>query len=85
MRRAWSVGLAVVACGLLILFVQRVGPRVVIEQCLTLGRVLPAILALTFCKYPLLRAALLKPYVPVSAAVATGAASQGYASRTTQY
>jgi hypothetical protein len=24
MRRAWSVGLAVVACGLLILFVQRV-------------------------------------------------------------
>jgi uncharacterized membrane protein YbhN (UPF0104 family) len=124
MRRAWSVGLAIVACGLLILFVRRVGARVVIEQCLTLGRALPAILALTFCKYPLqatawrlvlplaqrppwwpslratlgaealgfvtlagsltaepLRAALLKPYLPVSTALAAGAVERAlYAS-----
>ena len=52
-RRAWSLALTVLACGLVILLVRQIGARVIIEQCLRLGDVLPAILALTFFKFPL--------------------------------
>ena len=52
-RRAWSLALTVLACGLVILLVRQIGARVIVEQCLKLGNVLPAILALTFFKFPL--------------------------------
>ena len=52
-RRAWSLGLTVLAGGLLVLLVKHIGARVIVEQCLRLGNVLPAILALTFFKFPL--------------------------------
>ena len=52
-RSAWSLALTALACGLLILLVRQIGPRVVVEQCLRLGPVLPAILGLTFFKFPL--------------------------------
>jgi hypothetical protein len=52
-RRAWSLGLTVLAGGLLVLLVKQIGTRVIVEQCLKLGNVLPAILALTFFKFPL--------------------------------
>ena len=52
-RRAWSLALTVLACGLLILLVRQIGARVIVEQCVRLGNELPAILALTFFKFPL--------------------------------
>ena len=52
-RRAWSLALIVLGCGLVILLVRQIGARVIVEQCLKLGNVLPAILALTFLKFPL--------------------------------
>jgi uncharacterized membrane protein YbhN (UPF0104 family) len=52
-RGAWSLALAVLACGLLIVLVRQIGARVIIEQCMRLGTVLPAVLALTFFKFPL--------------------------------
>jgi uncharacterized membrane protein YbhN (UPF0104 family) len=52
-RRVWSLALTVLACGLVILLVRQIGTRVIVEQCLKLGNVLPAILALTFFKFPL--------------------------------
>ena len=52
-RRTWWLALSVCACGLLVLLVRQVGVRVLLEQCVTLGNVLPPILALTFLKFPL--------------------------------
>ena len=34
-RRAWSLALTVLACGLLILLVRQIGARVIVEQCVT--------------------------------------------------
>jgi uncharacterized membrane protein YbhN (UPF0104 family) len=52
-RRVWSLVLTMLACGLLILLVRQTGLRVIVEQWLKLGSVLPAILTLTFFKFPL--------------------------------
>jgi len=112
------------ACGLLILLVRHIGPRVIVEQCVKLGNVLPAVLALTFFKFPLqatawrlvlppaqrppwwrtlrttigseaiggitlagavaaepMRAALMKPWLPLSTSIAAGAVARSmYAS-----
>src|SRR5262245_5864088 len=52
-RRAWSVWLALGSACLLALVVRQLGLRTIIRQCLAAGRALPAILALTFLKFPL--------------------------------
>jgi uncharacterized membrane protein YbhN (UPF0104 family) len=52
-RRLWSLVLTVLACGLLVVLVRQIGLRVIVEQCMKLGRVLPAVLVLTFFKFPL--------------------------------
>ena len=52
-RRVWSLVLTTLACGLLILLVRQISLPVIVEQCMKLGSVLPAILTLTFFKFPL--------------------------------
>jgi hypothetical protein len=49
----WSPWLAIGAGCLVVLLVRQLGVRRIVQQCLAVGEVLPAILALTFLKYPL--------------------------------
>jgi hypothetical protein len=79
-RRISSIAITLAACVLVVALIRQIGPRVILEQCITLGGVLPLVLALTFLKYPLkasawrlaLPAAARPPLLPSLRATLTG-------------